>query len=118
QFESLIEIGLRLARTIETDAVLLVLDGPTDWAAIRRVANADRVLIAVDDPNDAVGAVDHDFDTVVLDMRDSPIYEKLTQALLESVADEILSPGASVIALYSGFEVGAIDSLSLIHLDE
>ena len=51
-------------------------------------------------------------------MPDAPVYEKLTQALLESVADDILAPGARVVAIYSGFEAGTIDSISMIHLGE
>ena len=53
-----------------------------------------------------------------LNIPDSPVYERLTQALLESVADDLLTPGATVIALYSGFEVGVIDSMSVVSLDE
>ncbi len=64
------------------------------------------------------GAEDAGFDTVELNIPDSPVYERLTQALLESVADDLLTPGAEVIALYSGFEVGTIDSISVIRLDD
>ena len=34
------------------------------------------------------------------------------------MADDILVPGAEVVAIYSGFEAGKIDSVSYIHLDE
>ena len=64
------------------------------------------------------GAEEHGFDTVELNNTDSPVYEQLTQALLESISEEYIDSGASVVALYSGFEVGTIDSLSVIRLDE
>jgi DNA integrity scanning protein DisA with diadenylate cyclase activity len=64
------------------------------------------------------GAAEAGFPAVVLNMPDSPVHEKLTQALLESVADDILAPGARVVAIYSGFEADTIDSISVIHLDE
>jgi len=51
-------------------------------------------------------------------MADSPVHERLTQALLEAVADDLLTPGAEVIALYSGFDPGTVDSFSVIRLDE
>ena len=51
-------------------------------------------------------------------MPEAPVHEKLTQALLESVADDILAAGAQVVALYSAFEPGTIDSVSLVHLGE
>ena len=55
---------------------------------------------------------------MLVNMPDAPVFEKLTQALLEAVADDILVPGAEVIAIYSGFEAGKIDSVSHIHLEE
>ena len=51
-------------------------------------------------------------------MPDAPVYEKLTQALLECVADDILAPGARVVSIYSGFEPNVQDSISVIHLGE
>jgi DNA integrity scanning protein DisA with diadenylate cyclase activity len=51
-------------------------------------------------------------------MPDAPVFEKLAQALLESVADEILEPNSEIVAVYSGFEADTIDSVSFIRLDE
>ncbi|HID78373.1 MAG TPA: hypothetical protein EYP56_20580, partial [Planctomycetaceae bacterium] len=34
------------------------------------------------------------------------------------VADDLLSPGASVVAVYSGFDAELVDSVSVIHLSE
>jgi DNA integrity scanning protein DisA with diadenylate cyclase activity len=51
-------------------------------------------------------------------MSESPVLERIAQALLESVADEFLPPGASIVTVYSGFEADTIDSVSIIRLDE
>ena len=42
----------------------------------------------------------------------------LRQPLLEAVADDILAPGSCVVAIYSGFEADAMDSVSIINLGE
>ncbi len=55
---------------------------------------------------------------IQLSSRKAPVFEQLTQALLEAVSKQKLSPNATVVALYSGFEDGIIDSLSVIRLDE
>ena len=34
------------------------------------------------------------------------------------MADDLLTPGSSVVALYSGFDADSVDSLSVINLDE
>ena len=70
-------------------------------------------------PETLYGSSEADFDTILLNMSsDAPVYERLTQALLEGVADELLHPAACVVAVYSGFEDRAIDSLSIIRLGE
>ena len=118
QLETICQLGVRMAQDQGIDSLLLLLDGPTDWARLRTLANHERLLIAADREEDVVGAKEAGLPTVVLHMSDTPVYEKLTQALLECVADELLEPGASVVVLYSGFEVGTIDSISLVRLDE
>ena len=64
------------------------------------------------------GASEAGLASVVLNMADSPVYDQLTQAVLEAVADDILAPGSCVVALYSGFDADAMDSISVINLGE
>jgi hypothetical protein len=47
-----------------------------------------------------------------------PVQERLAQALLECVAAEIIPPEAEVVAIYSGFEAGSLDSVSVVRLEE
>jgi diadenylate cyclase len=42
----------------------------------------------------------------------------LQHALIEAVADELLASHCDVIAVYCGFEVNRVDSISIIRLDE
>ncbi len=118
QFQSIIDLAAQLAGVVSADALLILLEGPTDWARLRIACGEQRVLLAADFPAELEGAQEAGFPTVVLNMAESPVLEKLTQALLESVADEILVPGARVVAIYSGFEADSIDSISVIHLGE
>ncbi len=112
------DIAMRLAQHEDADALLFLLENPLDWKKLRQITGQQRVLLASDHEEHLIGAKDFDFDTVLLNIPDSPVYERLTQALLESVADDLLTPGACVVALYSGFEVDTIDSVSVINLDE
>ncbi len=97
---------------------MVVLDGPTDWQKLKEKAGSAKVLVAADREEIFEGAEEAGLATVTVNMPGAPMFEKLTQALLESVADDILVPGADVIAIYSGFEVGKIDSISYIRLEE
>jgi DNA integrity scanning protein DisA with diadenylate cyclase activity len=107
-----------LADAMRADALLLLVDGPTDWDEVKRLGREQKIVVAADRSEQMDGAVESGLAIVPLNMPDSPIYEKLAQALLESVADDVLTPGACVIAVYSGFEEGEMDSVSVIHLDE
>lgn len=118
QLQAFCEIASRLARRDDADALLFLLEGPTDWRRLRSATGKHAVLLAADRAEYLDGAEAAGFDTVALNIPDSPVHERLTQALLESVADDLLAPGACVVALYSGFEAGTIDSLSVIRLDE
>ena len=118
QLETYCEVALRVADVEEADALLVLLEAVVDWQRLRAAVGDHRVVLAADRPAYLEGALAAGFDTVQLTVIDSPVQEQLTRALLESVADDLLSPGACVVALYSGFEAGLIDSLSVIRLDE
>jgi DNA integrity scanning protein DisA with diadenylate cyclase activity len=118
QFKKLFTVARQMTESTEADAILLLLEGPTDWARLKTIAGKGKVVVAANTGDDLIGAKDAGLDTVRLDMPDSPIYERLTQSVLEAVADDILAPGSSVVALYSGFDADTIDSLSVINLDE
>ncbi len=118
QFTAIVELAAQLSRRTEAGAMLLMLEGPTDWAELRQRAAGPRLVVAADTEDELAGAAEAGLDTIVLKMQDSPVIEKLTQALLTGVAREIFAPGAGVVVAYSGFEADSIDSVSFIRLDD
>ncbi|MEA1950320.1 MAG: diadenylate cyclase [Planctomycetota bacterium] len=119
QFKSLFSLAIKMSKSIDADGVLLMTDGAADWSKLRKICRQNKILLAADSAAHLEGAVEAGFECVVLDMPGgSPIYERLTQALLEAVADDLLVPGALVVALYSSFEAESIDSISIINLGE
>lgn len=118
QTSAFCSVASRLAASEEADALLFLLEKPLDWKQLNDATGELPVLVASDDKKCLKAAKAAGFSTVPLNTPDSPVYDQLAQALLESVADDLLSPGSSVVAVYSGFEAGVIDSLSVIRLDE
>jgi DNA integrity scanning protein DisA with diadenylate cyclase activity len=118
RFASILAQAIVMAKDTEADALLVMLEGPTDWNEIKESVGSAKIIVAGDTAEFVAGAAESGLPTVVLDMIDQPVYDKLTQAILEAVADDILVPGAGVVAIYSGFEAGKMDSLSFIRLDE
>jgi diadenylate cyclase len=118
QFAAIYQLAVQLSKTFEVDALLVMLDGPTDWTQLQSIAGDIKLLVAADSAEQLAGAAEVGLQTVVLDSVEVSMQERLTQALLESVAADILVPGASVIAVYTGFQAGSIDSISYISLDK
>lgn len=119
QFKSLFQVASNLALTINADAILLLTEGKADWLRLAKLAGDEiQILIAADKAEYLEGIQSSGLNHVLLDMPESPIAEQLTQAVLEATADDILSPGASVVALYSGFAADVIDSISILSLSE
>ncbi|HEX3601019.1 MAG TPA: DNA integrity scanning protein DisA nucleotide-binding domain protein [Lacipirellulaceae bacterium] len=119
QLQAFCEMAERLATSHKANAMLFLMERPTDWARLRQATGKHQVLLAGDTEETLEGASEEDFETILLNMRsEAPVYERLTQSLLEAVAEDLLPAGASVVAVYSGFEPTVIDSLSIIRLGE
>lgn len=118
QFATIFDLALRLSAAAESDALLVMLDGPTDWDQLKMRAAGAKLLIAGSHVEALEGAKEAGLKTIALNMRDAPVLDQLTQALLKSVSEEVLAPSANVVAVYSGFEPDSIDSISFIRLDE
>jgi len=118
RFNALFDLALQLTGTAEADAVLLLLEGQADWQRLKTMAGDVKVVVAADTAEILAGAKEAGLDVLQLDAADAPVYQRLTRALLEAVADDLLAPGSSVVALYSGFEAGNLDSMSVINLGE
>lgn len=117
-FAAYVSLGGLLAKANDVDALLLMLSGPTDWEKLKLQVSDVKVVIAADTPEDLTGAAEAGLATIALNMPDSPMIERITQAILTGVAREILSPGGGVVVAYSGFDAETLDSISFIRLDE
>lgn len=118
QFAAIFDLAVQFAETAKAEAILVLAESPTDWEKLKNRAGDMKILVAADRPDQLDGAAQAGVGTVILQMGDTPVFEKLTQALLEGVAQEVLKSGSNVIAIYSGFEPGKVDSISFIRLDE
>lgn len=118
QFKTLYSLALRLTESAGAEAILLLVDGPADWQRLKKMAGDEKVIVAADTAEQLEGASEAGLATVQLDLSNSPVYQRLTQSVLEAVADDMLGPGSCLVALYSGFDADTIDSLSVINLGE
>lgn len=118
EFLTIYDTVINLSRAVGADAVILLLDSAPEWDVLVKRADGQKIVIAVETPEQAVTAVEGGLPTVLIDMSEVPVYDKLSQALLKAIADEMLAPASRVVALYSGFEAHTLDSISVIDLDD
>ena len=114
----LLETAARLGEASGAEAILLMIEERLDWPLVREACGTATLLVAADAAADLEGAADHGLKPVPLDVAGLPVHERITQALLECVAAEAIAPEARVVAVYSGFEPGLVDSVSVLRLAE
>lgn len=102
------------------DALLLLLDGSTDWKRIGELVMGvgKPTIVAVDSADDLEGAAEAGLLPLALNKEKAPMLERLQHALLEAAANELIRPNGEVVAVYSGFQQGRLDSISHLQLDE
>lgn len=122
QLEGFCAAADAIAEQHSADAILFLAERPIDWGKLQAAFGTRTILVAADSEDQLAGAHDEEkgvgLETIILGMNDAPVYERLTQALLEAVGEEHLEAGSTVLTMYSSFDPGVIDSLSLIRLDE
>ncbi|MDA7980546.1 MAG: diadenylate cyclase [Pirellulales bacterium] len=117
-FAELFDVALRLIPSVQAQAILVLIEAPTDWDEIAAKAGDIPVVMAADSAELLEGAEEAGLSAVAIDMPKSSVHDKLSQGLLEAAAEDMLHTGSNVIALFGAFESGGIDSLSIITLKE
>jgi diadenylate cyclase len=117
QLESLLASAVRLAEAVDADALVLLLEDSIDLAAVVKLTGEAPLLVA-HDANVKLDIDGLDVRTIPLPPVEMPVYDKLSQALLEAAADDLLSPGSRAVMIYSGFTPHVIDSLSVMDMGE
>jgi hypothetical protein len=111
--DEILEHAVQAGKSLRMDALLFLAEQRPDWDLIKRLAGSElKVVVAADERETVDRAAAEGFGAILLSMPEAPVHDRLTQALLSAVATEQLIEGAEVIAVYSGFEAGKIDSLS------
>ena len=93
-FLTIFQAAVRLAEALAVDAILLLLDEPVDWQQVKDSSRGQNILLAADRGSAVEGASLVGLASVILaDALDIEVHEKLSQALLNAVADELLASG-------------------------
>ena len=96
QFKTLFTLAVRMTETAGVDAILCSSTAPPTGSGCENMAGDSdvKIVAAADTLEQLAGAKEAGLEPIRLDMPESPVYERLTQAVLEAVADDMLAPGS------------------------
>jgi DNA integrity scanning protein DisA with diadenylate cyclase activity len=117
-FPAFLTSALNLVSSTQADSLILVLDAPVNWPELAQRCNGVATIIASADRSLIEAAAGAGFGTVMIDIPESTVHEQLTQTVLDSVAQEYVRPGSTVVVVYSGFDRDSLDTISLFRLNE
>jgi DNA integrity scanning protein DisA with diadenylate cyclase activity len=120
----LLKAARQMVEELPAEAVLMLTETDLDWAEVRELLPNCKLLVTAQDKLLSQKLKTYPELTVLdIDPGPTPKQERLSLALLEAVAGDMLRSGAEVVTLYNGIEgedrrPEHIDSLSVIHLGE
>lgn len=117
-FVSLIKQARRVAEETSCIAIILLADVCYDFKEIQQLLKQTLLIVSSSIPAVQEAAKADGILLVPLIQEPQTRQVQLSQALLESIADNLVKPGDRVVVLYSGFERDSIDSMSVINLSE
>jgi diadenylate cyclase len=125
QSVALLQAARDLVKSLPADAVLLLTETPIDWDEVGRMLAGCKLFVGAENPALTKSLRENpDWTVIDLDPEPLPTQERMNAALLKAVTDDLLQPGAHVVALYNGIASSTedapepVDSLSVIHLGE
>lgn len=106
---------------VDAAAILLLANGPGDWDRVKKLIGDPVLIVAADIEEHLEGIHDGEegLKKVVIEGHyENSVYERLMQAILQSVQEDHIRPGSQIVVLYGGFDAEAINTLSCISLKE
>ena len=115
---SLLELACDAVPKAGAAALLLMPEGAMDWDAVRALAEGLRVLVAVETTRQEDAVKEAGLVALAVEPTEAAITERITLALIEAVANDLLAAGDRAVVVYSGFEAEVLDSITVVRLGE
>jgi DNA integrity scanning protein DisA with diadenylate cyclase activity len=114
-----LSLACEAGRRVGAIGVLILPEEPMDWDAVRMLkSNELQIFVATASQRQLELVRKAGLVAIEVEPTEAAIAERISLALIEAVANDVLQAGARVVVAYSGFEAEALDSLSVIRLGE
>jgi DNA integrity scanning protein DisA with diadenylate cyclase activity len=119
QFRSIVGKIRQLRDEVDAQAVIIFPEYQIDWMRLRKLFEDDKITVASMKSDILNDAETNGFSVIHLHFSSgSAINDRISHAILEAVADDLVPRGSRVLALYSTFDPSTFDSISVINLGE
>ena len=119
QFRRLIGTLRLLRLEIDAAAIFVFPEATVDWAKFRRIIEDENVIVASTNVGVLAAAVEERYQTIRIHLDgNATVYDRISHAILEAVADDFIPHRCRVLAFYSGIDPAWLDSFSVVNLDE
>jgi len=119
QFRRLIGTLRLLRLEIDAAAIFVFPEATVDWARFRKIIEDEHVIVASTNANVLAAATEEHYQTIRIHLDgNATIYDRISHAILEAVADDFIPHRCRVLAFYSGIDPAWLDSFSVVNLDE
>jgi len=119
QFRRLIGTLRLLRLEVDAAAIFVFPEASVDWGRFRKIIEDENIIVASTNADVLTTAAKEQFQTIRMHLDgNATVYDRISHAILEAVADDFIPHRCRVLAFYSGIDPTRLDSFSVVHLDE
>ena len=119
QFRRLIGTLRLLRMEVDASAIFVFSEAAVDWGKFRKIIEEENVIVASTNADVLAAAGQEQFQTIRIHLdRNATVYDHISHAILEAVADDFIPHGCRVLAFYSAIDPACLDSFSIVNLGE
>ena len=119
QFRRLMSTLRLLRREIDAAAIFVFPEASVDWVKFRKLIEDEKIIVASTNASVLNAAKAERYQTIRIHLDgNATVYERISHAILEAVADDFIPHRCRILAFYSGIDPAWLDSFSIVNLDE
>ena len=112
----LFQLASEALKRVEATAVLILAEANQDWQAAR--ASSVQIIVASMSERVLDAARTAGLSIIELEQLENSIADRISLSLIEAVSMDLVGSADRVVVIYSGFEAGVLDSMSIVRLGE
>ena len=112
----LFQLASEALKRVEATAVRILAEANQDWQAAR--ASSVQIIVASMSERVLDAARTAGLSIIELEQLENSIADRISLSLIEAVSMDLVGSADRVVVIYSGFEAGVLDSMSIVRLGE